>query len=783
MSILDILQQRFCEEKVFNDLFSNVKYFTNGSENKAIRRLYFSHDPRVRTDCRCQDFPAYKNLLFPNYNANQYEGYTVCEGPNPLNITSLRNFFTDICFNENECCIIDTLIVVGDPAGKPQDINSQFVDYFSHSYQYQEYEVSSQLASSTKNINQFSLRIKKNSPSGMLEKTLTVYQLPNVPDHNIAVLTPEDVNILHKIADEIDPARVALHCAAGLGRSPSILFSFILFKKFSEIFSGSDAAVARKIVQELALFRSIRPAAIQNPTQLQWAISLALAYKGIDWNLYPGKQRFEMLEFPTIAMIGAFDTKGQDYQYLYQKIIQHGFDVLAINTGISTPKNCSFPIDITPEFLLQGTGFDLGDLWKEQDRPKAVLAIKNGLKDKILSLCTFWNVAGVIGIGGTNGTEVITKAMRKLPVVMRKICISTVAQHENWVYGKANNITLVPCITDVGGVNPWSSTSYDQGVDLVCSNEARNFACLPTPRKYKMVRPNNQITIGITMFGNTTACVERCQELLEQRGYRTMVFHAVGTGGKNLEKLVKRGEIQAVLDITTHEVADFICGGVFSAGPKRMNAPAAAHVPWVIVPGCVDMINFNDLDTAKSHFPGGLFKVCNKAVTVVRTNEEQSKQIGRYIAEKANAAYLASITKPAPVCILLPLNALSMFDATSNWHDEKANQALFSAIETNLDSAISLERVNAAINDIEFAERAVVRLVGFLSHENKPASASVRSLSPSFSDKSNRSADISFISSETGCISYKTTREHLSSQNSVCSDDSDQHESSIQQHI
>lgn len=780
MSILDILKQRFCEEKAFNDLFSNVSYFTNSPENKAIRRLRDLHDPRVRTDCRCQDFPAYKDFLFSNYNANQYEGYTVCEGPDPLNRASLRNFFTDICFNKY--CIIDTLIVVGDPAGKPQDINSQFVDYFSHSYQYQEYEVGSQLVLSTRNINQFSLRIKKNSPSGgAVEKTLTVYQLPNVPDHSIATLKPEDVHILYRIASDVDPTKVALHCAAGLGRSPTILFSFILFKKFLEIFSGSDTAVAKKIMQELALFRSIRPAAIQNSTQLKWAISLALAYKKLNWNLLPYIQRVEMLEFPTIAMIGAFDTKERDYQYLYQKIIQRGFNVLAINTGIFPPKNCSFPVDITPEILLQDTGFVLENLREERDRPKAVLAIKNGLKDKILSICTVCNVAGVIGIGGTNGTEIITKAMRKLPVVMRKICVSTVAQHENWVYGKANNITLVPCITDVGGINPWSATSYDQGIDLVCSSETRGFACLPTPRKYKMVRPHNQITVGITMFGNTTVCVERCQELLEQRGYHTMVFHAVGTGGKNLEKLVKRGEIQAVLDITTHEVADFICGGVFSAGPKRMSAPAAAHVPWVIVPGCVDMINFNDLDTAKSHFPGGLFKVCNKTVTVVRTNKEQSEQIGRYIAKKANAAYRASIAKPAPVCILLPLNALSMFDATSSWHDETANQALFRAIKTNLDSAISLEEVNATINDPGFAERAVSRLVEFLSPQNKRASASVRSSSPSsFSDKSSSLTDISLESSETGCISHRITVNHFSS---LDSDDSVQQKSSIRLHI
>ena len=74
------------------------------------------------------------------------------------------------------------------------------------------------------------------------------------------------------------------------------------------------------------------------------------------------------------------------------------------------------------------------------------------------------------------------------------------------------------------------------------------------------------------MFGVTTPCVERARDVLQDAGYEVLVFHSTGTGGKAMESLVKEGLVDAVLDITTTEWADTVCGGVFDAGPDRMGA-------------------------------------------------------------------------------------------------------------------------------------------------------------------------------------------------------------------
>ena len=78
--------------------------------------------------------------------------------------------------------------------------------------------------------------------------------------------------------------------------------------------------------------------------------------------------------------------------------------------------------------------------------------------------------------------------------------------------------------------------------------------------------------VGLTMFGVTTPCVTAVRRALEADGYDCLVFHATGTGGQTMERLVAEGLITGVIDVTTTEVADEVVGGVFPAGPARFDA-------------------------------------------------------------------------------------------------------------------------------------------------------------------------------------------------------------------
>jgi uncharacterized protein (UPF0261 family) len=187
-------------------------------------------------------------------------------------------------------------------------------------------------------------------------------------------------------------------------------------------------------------------------------------------------------------------------------------------------------------------------------------------------------------------------------------------------------------------------------------------------------------------------------------GYEVLVFHATGSGGRTMEELVREGHIDAVLDLTTTELADDLCGGVFSAGPSRLEAAAARGVPQVVAPGCLDMVNFWAVGTVPEAYRQRRLYEWNPNVTLMRTTPEENATLGRSMAEKLNAA-------GGEVTVLLPLGGVSQLDSEGGayWWPE-ADAALFQAIRDTLDPRIRLVELEANINDPAFADRAVAEI-------------------------------------------------------------------------
>jgi uncharacterized protein (UPF0261 family) len=199
-------------------------------------------------------------------------------------------------------------------------------------------------------------------------------------------------------------------------------------------------------------------------------------------------------------------------------------------------------------------------------------------------------------------------------------------------------------------------------------------------------------------------------ESLSAEGYEVLVFHATGTGGRTMESLVREGLVDAVLDITTTEWADTVCGGVFDAGPERLDAAGQMGIPHLIVPGCVDMVNFGGMDTVPEKYTKAkrTFYKWTPSVTLMRTDKEENETMGKVFAEKANAAR-------GPVAFLLPLRGVSMLDADNQpFFDRDADNAMFDAIKTNVRKGIEVIEMDSNINDPEFSAKAVEMLLALI---------------------------------------------------------------------
>jgi uncharacterized protein (UPF0261 family) len=276
--------------------------------------------------------------------------------------------------------------------------------------------------------------------------------------------------------------------------------------------------------------------------------------------------------------------------------------------------------------------------------------------------------------------------------------VSTVGGGDVSAYAGTKDITFVPSIVDVAGFNRISRTIYANAAGAIAGMTKVD---VPPAKEEKPL-------VTASMFGNTTACVDKARSILESKGFEVLVFHATGTGGKTMESLIADGYIAASLDITTTELADEVCGGVFTAGPDRMLAAARAGIPTVLVPGCVDMCNFWALSTVPEKYRNRNLYQWNPNVTLMRTNVEENRIMGKMIARAANES-------KGRVAILLPLKGVSMLDSPGNaYWDPEADRACYEAIKTTVKPGIPVIELDNNINDPEFAAKAAETLLGML---------------------------------------------------------------------
>lgn len=384
-----------------------------------------------------------------------------------------------------------------------------------------------------------------------------------------------------------------------------------------------------------------------------------------------------------VYVIGTGDTKSEELDYIKSVIEARGVKVIFIDVGTSNHESTA---DVIPDEVAayHPNG---PDAVRSDDRGKAIGAMAVALEAYVKA--NEDDVAGIIGAGGSGGTSLVTPAMRALPVGVPKVMVSTVASANVAPYVGPADIAMMYSVTDVAGLNRITRQVLGNAANAIAGMAAN-----PIPPS-----DSDLPAVGLTMFGVTTLLVTGLAERLSDT-YDPLVFHATGTGGKSMEKLTDSGMLRAVLDMTTTEIADHLVGGVFPSGPDRMDVIARTKIPYVGSVGAVDMVNFGAIETVPPQFADRNLLVHNPQVTLMRTTVEENVAVGEFIARKLNACN-------GPVRFLLPEGGVSLIDAEGQpFHDPEADEALFAAIEANVDQTADrvVMRVPANINDETFID-------------------------------------------------------------------------------
>lgn len=403
----------------------------------------------------------------------------------------------------------------------------------------------------------------------------------------------------------------------------------------------------------------------------------------------------------TVVILGALDTKGPDFAFVKEAIERAGLATLVVDFGVMGRP--AFEPEIDRETVARAGGAELERFTSGDHKDQAMQTMADGLAVVVRRLHDEGRLDGVISMGGTGGTSVATTGMRTLPIDVPKLMVSTVGGGDVTAYAGTRNITFMPSIVDVAGLNSISRVIYASAagaiVGMVGAEE-------PAHEEEKPL-------VAASMFGNTTTAVDHAREVVEASGYEVLVFHATGNGGKTMESLIEDGYFAASLDITTTELADFVCGGVFSAGPDRCMAASKAGIPAVLVPGCVDMANFGSIDTVPEKYRDRNLYEWNPNVTLLRTDVAENEAIGKMIAAAANES-------KAPVKVMLPLKGVSMLDSEGNrFWDPEADGACFDAIKAHLRSDIEVIELDHNVNDPEFSREVAETLLAIASGHDR----------------------------------------------------------------
>jgi uncharacterized protein (UPF0261 family) len=371
----------------------------------------------------------------------------------------------------------------------------------------------------------------------------------------------------------------------------------------------------------------------------------------------------------SVYAVATMDTKGQELAFLAERLRAAGVPVATVDVGtLAAP---SVPADFARTTVIERHPEESvrQALFQVTDRGQAISAMSQALEKFLLEEYASGRVAGVVGIGGSGGTALVTPAMRALPIGLPKLMVSTVASGNTAPYVGCSDITLMYSVVDVAGLNSVSRR--------ILGNAAHAMAgMVKNSLQVEVERP----TLGLTMFGVTTPCVTAVRQALEARGYDCLVFHATGAGGQAMEKLVEAGLIGGVLDITTTEVADHLVGGVFPCGADRFEPILKARIPYVLSTGALDMVNFGAMATVPEPFRNRNLHVHNAQVTLMRTTPEENRTFARWIASKLNRSV-------APVVVLIPERGVSALDAEGQpFFDPAADRVLCDELEAALDS-------------------------------------------------------------------------------------------------
>ena len=414
-----------------------------------------------------------------------------------------------------------------------------------------------------------------------------------------------------------------------------------------------------------------------------------------------------------VLLLGTCDTKLSELLYVRSHLLQHDVAVRIMDVGRKQTSHQA--VDYTHAEVLSHVSVqpEIDSMTRDQ----VIKTMISAATSLVIKLHSRQEIHGVACIGGSGGTSLGTSVMRSaLPVGFPKLMVSTMASGNVRNFVGESDITMMHSVVDIAGQNSILNPILENAAGMIAGAAKVYRNRLEKENVEGSANYGKRKSVAITMFGVTTPAAEAARVHLEKNGFEVFVFHATGVGGRAMEKLISAHRIDGVLDLTTTELADELCGGVLSAGPDRLTAAARTSIPQIVSLGALEMVNFGPRHSVPSQFNDRLLHEHNPDITLMRASVDESRKLGEQIAEKLRA----NATEPEMVRVFIPMGGLSIISTKDGpFHDEVADKALFTSLVRGLDgSGIDVVHDPRAINDEGFSTDMADSLMQLMQHES-----------------------------------------------------------------
>lgn len=398
----------------------------------------------------------------------------------------------------------------------------------------------------------------------------------------------------------------------------------------------------------------------------------------------------------TIVVLATLDTKGIETQFMREQIEELGDYALIIDVGVvGSPATKA---DITREEVADAGGTPLAEILENPSREVAAPIMAQGAQELVTKLFMEGKIHGIVSMGGTQGTTLATKVMRALPYGFPKVMVSTMASGNVAPWVDIKDITMMFSVTDILGLNPVTRKILANAAGAVCGMANVKVA----------LEQGEKPLVAVTTVGITTQGAMKAVDVLENAGYETIVFHAIGPGGRAMEQMMKEGIIGAVLDYSTIEVSNEMYDALLAGGEERLTTAGKLGLPQVLCPGAIEVLVFNEPETVPEKYRDRTLIRHSPQITDLRLNSEEMAEVGEEIAKRL------SHTKDEAI-FMIPTGGYDSYAVQGKgFHDPEADSAFVKALKENLLDNIQVIERDTHIEDPAFATEAAEKLIALI---------------------------------------------------------------------